>query len=103
VALPRWYWLGLAGGTLLGVAFIQWLIFQSIYRIGALCPYCMVVWAVTIPLFVVASSIALQPLGKYAAARMLYMVRWSLVALWFAAVIAMILVQFWYYWSTLIQ
>jgi hypothetical protein len=34
---------------------------------------------------------------------MLYMVRWSLVALWFAAVIAMILVQFWYYWSTLIQ
>jgi uncharacterized membrane protein len=102
VALPRWYWLGLAAGTLLGTAFIQWLIFQSIYRIGALCPYCMVVWAVTIPLFVVASSIALQPLGKYAAARMLYMVRWSLVALWFAAVIAMILVQFWYYWSTLI-
>ena len=61
VRLPRWYWAGLATGTLLGVAFVHWLIFQSLYRIGALCPYCMVVWAVTIPLLVVVSSIALQP------------------------------------------
>ncbi|HEY6574208.1 MAG TPA: vitamin K epoxide reductase family protein, partial [Mycobacterium sp.] len=56
VRLPRWYWAGLATGTLLGVAFIHWLIFQSLYRIGALCPYCMAVWAVTIPLFVKAVS-----------------------------------------------
>ena len=63
VALPRWYWVGLAAGTLLGVVFMHWLIFQSLYRIGALCPYCMVVWAVTIPLFVVVASIALQPAG----------------------------------------
>jgi uncharacterized membrane protein len=102
VALPRWYWLGLAGGTLLGVVFVHWLIFQSVYRIGALCPYCMVVWAVTIPLLVVVSSIGLQPFGKYGAARVVYRWRWSLVALWFAAVIFVILVQFWYYWSTLI-
>ena len=61
VRLPRWYWAGLAVGTLLGVGFIHWLIFQSLYRIGALCPYCMVVWAVTIPLLVVVASIALQP------------------------------------------
>jgi hypothetical protein len=32
----------------------------------------------------------------------LYGLRWSLVALWFAAVILLILVRFWYYWSTLI-
>jgi uncharacterized membrane protein len=102
VTLPRWYWLGLAGGTLLGVVFVHWLIFQSIYRIGALCPYCMVVWAVMIPLFVVVSSIALQPIERHAAARVLYRWRWSLTALWFAALILLILVQFWYYWSTLI-
>jgi uncharacterized membrane protein len=111
--LPRWYWLGLAGGTLLGVVFVHWLIFQSIYRIGALCPYCMVVWAVTIPLFVVVSPIALQPLGRdvavgssrkrlIAAAGMVYRWRWSLTALWFAALILLILAQFWYYWSTLV-
>jgi uncharacterized membrane protein len=102
IPLPKWYWLGLAGGTALGVVFVHWLIFQSLYRIGALCPYCMVVWAVTIPLLVVVSSIALQPLRGQVVARVLYDWRWSLVALWFAALILLILVRFWYYWSTLI-
>ena len=64
VRLPRWYWAGLTAGTLLGVVFVHWLIFQSLYRIGALCPYCMVVWAVTIPLLVVVSSIALATAGR---------------------------------------
>lgn len=102
VSLPRWYWAGMAGGTLSGVVFVGWLIYQSLYRIGALCPYCMVVWAVTIPLFVVVSSIALQPLGSHRVAHTAYQWRWSLVALWFTAVILLILVQFWDYWSTLV-
>jgi uncharacterized membrane protein len=102
VTLPRWYWAGLAVGTLLGAGFVHWLIFQSLYRIGALCPYCMAVWAVTIPLLVVVASIALAPLQSSAAARMLYTWRWSLVALWFTALILLILVRFWDYWSTLI-
>jgi uncharacterized membrane protein len=102
VRLPRWYWAGLATGTLLGVAFVHWLIFQSLYRIGALCPYCMVVWAVTIPLLVVVASIALQPQLEHGPARFLYQWRWSLVALWFTALILLILVRFWDYWSTLL-
>ncbi len=101
-ALPRWYWAGLAAGTLLGTGFVHWLIFQSLYRIGALCPYCMVVWAVTIPLLVVVASIALRPQAGNAVARVLYTWRWSLVALWFTALILLILVRFWNYWSTLI-
>jgi uncharacterized membrane protein len=99
VALPRWYWGGLAIGTLLGVGFIHWLIFQSLYRIGALC---MVVWAITIPLLVVVASIALQPRLENGIARFVYQWRWSLVTLWFTALILMILVRFWNYWSTLI-
>jgi uncharacterized membrane protein len=102
VRLPRWYWAGLATGTLLGVAFIHWLIFQSLYRIGALCPYCMVVWAVTIPLLVVVASIALQPRLEHGVAGVLHQWRWSLVTLWFAALVLMILARFWDYWSTLI-
>ena len=102
VRLPRWYWAGLATGTLLGVAFVHWLIFQSLYRIGALCPYCMAVWVVTIPLLVVVASIALQPSHSNAAARVLYTWRWSLVALWFTALILLILVRFWNYWSTVL-
>ena len=62
----------------------------------------MVVWAVTIPLLVVVASIALQPLRSNAVARVLHTWRWSLVTLWFTALILMILVRFWNYWSTLI-
>ncbi|MDT5150747.1 MAG: hypothetical protein QOI01_2480 [Mycobacterium sp.] len=102
VTLPQWFWAGLATGTLLGVVFIHWLIFQSLYVIGALCPYCMVVWAVTIPLLVVVSSIALRPLAGNGFGRFAYQWRWSLVALWFTALILMVLARFWNYWSTLI-
>lgn len=102
VALPRWYWAGLAAGTLLGAVFVHWLIFQSLYRIGALCPYCMVVWSITIPLLVVVSSIALQPLRTNAVARAVHTWRWSLTVLWFTALILLILVRFWDYWSSLV-
>ena len=102
VALPRWYWVGLMVGTGLGVAFVHWLAFESLYEIGALCPYCMVVWSVTIPLFVVVASIALRPLAGNPVAHFLYGWRWPLAVLWFTALLLLILVRFWYYWSTLI-
>ena len=102
VQLPQWYWIGMAVGTLLGAVFVHWLIYQSLYVIGALCPYCMVVWTVTIPLLVVVSSIALRPLAHNGFARVLYQWRWSLVALWFTGLILLILARFWNYWSTLI-
>jgi uncharacterized membrane protein len=47
----RWYWLLFNLGTLLGFVFVLWLIFQSLYVIGALCLYCIVVWVVTIAAF----------------------------------------------------
>ncbi|MDF2825543.1 MAG: hypothetical protein K0R68_2951 [Mycobacterium sp.] len=102
VRLPQWYWVGLAVGNALGVVFVHYLIFQSLYRIGALCPYCMVVWTIMIPLFVVTASIALRPLAGNGVLRVLYQWRWSLVALWFTTILLMILVRFWNYWSTLI-
>ena len=49
--LRAWYWLGLQTGVTLGLVFVGWLVYQSLYRIGALCPYCMAVWAVVIPAF----------------------------------------------------
>lgn len=105
VRLPQWYWIGLAVGTLIGAAFVHWLIFQSLYRIGALCPYCMVVWAMTISLLVVVGSIVFRPAlerRETGVAQMLYQWRWSIAALWFTAVFLLILARFWDYWSTLI-
>ncbi|MCH2221119.1 MAG: vitamin K epoxide reductase family protein [Dechloromonas sp.] len=102
VQLPRWYWAGLAVGTLLGTVFVHWLIYQSVFTIGALCLYCMVVWSMTIPLLVVVTTIAVQPQRGNAVLRGLHTWRWSIVALWFTAVILLCLVRFWSYWSTLL-
>ena len=105
VSLPQWYWVGLTAGILIGAVFVQWLIFQSLYRIGALCPYCMVVWAITMTLLVVVSSIASRPVlddRDSAVARVLYQWRWSIATLWFTAVFLLIMVRFWNYWSTLV-
>jgi len=102
VRLPRWYWSGLAAGTAIGVVFIHWLIFQTLYRIGALCPYCMVVWVVTMALLVVLCSLALRPLAGNAIFAVLYQWRWPLYAFWVTAIALMILDRFWTYWSTLI-
>lgn len=104
VSLPQWYWVDLTIGVLIGTVFVHWLIFQSLYRIGALCPYCMVVWAVTVSLLVVVASIVSRQVlqrGGSALALLLYQWRWSIAALWFTAVFLLIMARFWDYWSTL--
>jgi uncharacterized membrane protein len=47
----RWYWIVFNLGLAFAVGFVAWLIGQSIFALGTLCPWCMVVWSVTIPLF----------------------------------------------------
>lgn len=48
----RWYWIIFNLGLTFAVGFVAWLIGQSIFVLGTLCPWCMVVWVVTIPLFI---------------------------------------------------
>ncbi len=52
----RWYWIAFNLGIAGALAFVIWLIGQSIYVLGTLCPWCMVVWSVTIPLFWAVTS-----------------------------------------------
>lgn len=102
VRLPRWYWAGLSLGLAAGVVFVHWLIVQSVYRIGALCPYCMAVWAVTLPLWVVATTAAVQPVREHTVLAFVVRWRWPAVAVWFTALILVVLERFWDYWSTLL-
>lgn len=48
---PRWYWLTFNAGCLFGIGFVSWLQFQSLYRIDALCLWCVLAWVATIILF----------------------------------------------------
>ncbi len=45
------FWLGMAGA----MTFVIWLIAQSVFSLGTLCPWCMVTWSVTIPSFFVVT------------------------------------------------
>ena len=47
----RWFWILFNVGLLGAMVFIHWLMTQTVFVIGTLCPYCMLVWLVTIPLF----------------------------------------------------
>ncbi|MET0932496.1 MAG: vitamin K epoxide reductase family protein [Mycetocola sp.] len=47
----RWFWLVFQLGVTAAFVFVLWLISQSIFVLGTLCPWCMVTWAATIPLF----------------------------------------------------
>lgn len=104
----RWFWLGLQAGTVFGVAFVHWLIFSALYSIGALCPWCMVVWTITIPLFL---YVTLYNIG----AGHIKLTGWSklvadfvrrhhgdVLVAWYVIIIALILNRFWYYWQTLL-
>lgn len=46
-----WFWWLYQAGLLFGFGFILWLSQQSVFVLGTLCPWCMVVWAVMIPLW----------------------------------------------------
>ncbi|UOE45149.1 vitamin K epoxide reductase family protein [Agromyces larvae] len=51
VRFPRWFWIAFNAGVAGALVFVGWLIYQSIYVLDVLCPWCMLTWAVTIPTF----------------------------------------------------
>lgn len=103
----RWFWLGLESGAVLGVLFSHWLVYQSIFVIQALCPFCIVVWAVVIALLVLVTRFNLQegnikPLKVLKGlSQLLVRYPWIVIVSWYLIIALLILNQFWYYWKTL--
>lgn len=91
----RWIWAGLQAGTVFGIGFVTWLQSQSIYDIGFLCAYCMVVWAVMIPIFVVVTAGTLR-LFAPGSSTSRFVSNWTvlIIALWYVAVAAAIWFKF---------
>jgi len=101
VELPRSMWLGLNIGALAGMFLIIWLVGQSLYVIGALCPWCMVVWAITIPIFwqVTTDNLASNrlSLGK-SLSEIIVTLKWILVASSYLIIMALIFVRWSDFW-----
>lgn len=103
--LARWYWIGLQVGVSAAVVLIHWLIYTSLYTIGALCPYCMVVWSVIMPIFAVVTVRNLHAWGVVERSRVVAAFAANHIVLltaWYLIVLALILERFWDYWVTLI-
>lgn len=102
----RWFWLALQAGTTFALGFVHWLMFETTYRIGALCLYCMAVWVITITSFLYTTLYNIDagyirlPKGK---AQVVY--GWirrhhlDILLLWLLIIAAVILKHFWYYYG----
>ena len=101
VELPRLMWLGLNFGALAGMVFVIWLVSQSLYAIGALCPWCMVVWAVTIPIFwqVTTDNLASKRLSLGSGlSEIIVTLKWILIAGSYLIIMALIFVRWQDFW-----
>ena len=101
VVLPKTMWLGLNLGALAGMFFVIWLVGQSLYVIGALCPWCMVVWSVTIPIFwqVTTDNLASGRLnlGK-SLSEIIVALKWILIASSYLIIMALIFIRWQDFW-----
>jgi uncharacterized membrane protein len=101
VVLPKAMWLGLNLGALAGMVFVIWLVTQSLYVIGALCPWCMVVWSITIPIFwqVTTDNLVSKrlTLGK-SVSEIIVTLKWILIGASYLIIIALIFVRWQDFW-----
>lgn len=101
----RWFWRAAQAGMLFAVLFVHWLFYQAVYNIGALCPWCMVVWTVTILGFWylllynlrmkhIATPKQLTSVVAFAQRHHL-----DILVAWYLIIVALILHHFWYYFG----
>ncbi|MFD7242056.1 vitamin K epoxide reductase family protein [Streptomyces massasporeus] len=100
---PRWYWLAFDAGCLFGVGFVTWLQFESLYRINALCLWCCLAWAATIPLFWYVTSFAVRQgflPAPAAVRRFLDEFTWVPPVLHLGVVGMLVLTRWWDFWTS---
>jgi uncharacterized membrane protein len=101
----RWFWLVVNAGLLFAGSFAFWLFFQSVYRIHALCPWCIAVWitSFTSLWYVTLYNIDHKHIGL-PKGPVQHFYRWvrrhhlDILILWFLIIAALILKHFWYYY-----
>ena len=95
----RWFWAVFLAGVTGAWIFVTWLFTQSVYEIGALCPWCMLVWAAVIPMFwgllawLLATGRLTSGAGRRFGATVLPFT-WAIVVVNYAVIVLAIIVQF---------
>lgn len=101
--MKSWFWKFYAVGMIAGLAFTLWLMFQTLFRINALCIYCMSVWTVmfTTAWYLVQYMIATKQI-KVKNTKFIKFIRehhFDILLAWFLIVAATILHHFWYFYG----
>jgi hypothetical protein len=101
----RWFWQGLETGVTFGLIFAFWLLFESVYRIHALCPYCLAVDVVVITLFWYNTLYCIEKKYIVLKGKTLQVAQFArqhhldILVLAFLVIIGVILKHFWYYYG----
>lgn len=108
VDVPAWIMNGLAVGLLGGIMLVTFLQYASIYTIGVGCPWCMVVWVVTIVQFcvVLAANVLNGTFGRAAresaVLRVLASMPLVLAGVWLLIIATAMVAQFWTFFGSLV-
>ncbi len=104
----KWVWRGAQVVALIGVIFMHYLFLQGVYRINAICPWCFIVWMITIPVFWYITIYNLNvgnirpPAALKPASLFVQRHHGDILLVWYLIIFGILLQHFWYYWSTLL-
>lgn len=100
--MKQWFWKFYMAGMAAGIAFTFWLMFETLYRISALCIYCMCVWTVMFATIWYVFQYMLAEKHLKLNKKLTIFVRrhhFDILLTWFVLVAALILNHFWYYYG----
>jgi uncharacterized membrane protein len=105
--VKRWVWICAQASATLGVIFMHYLFVQGVFVIHAICPWCFVIWMITIPAFWYITLYNLREQNIKLPARFNGLVSFlqkhhgDILLVWYCIILGLLLQHFWYYWSTL--
>jgi uncharacterized membrane protein len=106
--VKKWVWIGAQVAATVGLVFMHYLFFQGVYRINAICPWCFVVWMITIPTFWYITLYNLREQNIKLSDRLSKVSTFvqqhhgDILIIWYLIILGILLQHFWYYWSTLL-
>ena len=107
-SFKRWFWRLVWAGTIFGLVFVHYLMYESIFVIKSLCPYCMTVWVSTILLFWYTTLYMFSEGHLKVSKKYREIVDFAqkhhidIYVGWILLIVGLIIYKFWYYWQTIV-
>lgn len=102
--LPTWFRWARLGGVSFAFGYVHFLAISAIFLIKALCPWCMVIWTVTAPMFFATLARTIESGDLRLPTQLANLLRhWVvLTVLWYLLVIIVIAIVFWSQWLVML-